>query len=48
MVEQSTLMTEPRIRNVVDNMKYSLTRIRAIKEMVEDKESRIDYSYNFV
>ena len=46
MVEQSTLMTEPRIRNVVDNMKYSLTRIRAINEMVEDKESRIDYYFD--
>ncbi|MBN2879003.1 MAG: SGNH/GDSL hydrolase family protein [Clostridia bacterium] len=46
MVEQSSLMTEPRIRNVVDNMKYSFTRIRAINEMVEDKGSRIDYYFD--
>ena len=46
MVEQSTLMTEPRIRNVVDNMKYSFTRVRAINEMVTDKSSRIDYYFD--
>ena len=46
MVEQSTLLTEPRIRNVVDNMKYSLNRVKAINEMVEDSASRIDYYFD--
>lgn len=46
MVETDTLMTEPRIRNVVDNMKYSLTRVKAINEMVVDKNARIDYYFD--
>jgi len=40
------LLTEPRIRNVVDNMKYSLTRVKAINDMVEDKNKRIDYYFD--
>ena len=46
MVEPETLLTEARIRNVVDNMKYSFTRIRAINEMVEDSSQRIDYYFD--
>jgi len=46
MVETDVLLTEPRIRNVVDNMKYSLTRVKAIKDMVEDKNKRIDYYFD--
>ncbi len=46
MVETETLLTEPRIRNVIDNMKYSMTRIRAIKELVEDSSERIDYYFD--
>lgn len=46
MVETETLLTEPRIRNVVDNMKYSATRFRAINEMVQDKSQRIDYYFD--
>ncbi|MEX1376626.1 MAG: hypothetical protein AB1Z23_04020 [Eubacteriales bacterium] len=46
MVETETLLTEPRIRNVVDNMKYSMTRFRAINEMVQDKSQRIDYYFD--
>ena len=46
MVETDVLLTEPRIRNVVDNMKYSLTRIRAINELVDDKSARIDYYFD--
>lgn len=46
MVETETLLTEPRIRNVIDNMKYSFTRFRAINELVEDRASRIDYYFD--
>lgn len=46
MVGVDVLLTEPRIRNVVDNMKYSATRIRAINDMVKDKSDRIDYYFD--
>lgn len=46
MVETETLLTEPRIRNVIDNMKYSFTRFRAINELVEDNSARIDYYFD--
>lgn len=46
MVETRTLLTEPRIRNVIDNMKYSLTRFRAINELVENRAERLDYYFD--
>lgn len=46
MAETDTLLTEPRIRNVIDNMKYSFTRYRAINELVPDRSARIDYYFD--
>ena len=46
MVEPQSLLTEPGIRNIVDNMKYSFNRVAAINEMVQDKSERIDYYFD--
>ncbi|MBT3318872.1 MAG: hypothetical protein HN948_00470 [Clostridia bacterium] len=46
MVEPQSLLTEPNIRNIVDNMTYSLNRIGAINEMVQIPGERINYYFD--
>ena len=38
MVEPDELLTEANIRNITDNMKYSMNRIQAINAMVSDQK----------
>lgn len=46
MVGTETLLTEPRIRNIVDNMKYSINRLKAINELVKIPSERVDYYFD--
>ncbi len=46
MVEPEELLTEANIRNITDNMKYSLNRIQAINAMVSDPKERTDYYFD--
>lgn len=46
MVEPESLLTEPNIRNITDNMKYSVNRIQAINAMVGEPSERIDYYFD--
>ncbi len=46
MVEPDELLTEANIRNITDNMKYSLNRIKAINAMVSDPKERADYYFD--
>jgi hypothetical protein len=46
MVEPESLLTEPNIRNLTDNMKYSSNRIQAINAMVSDPSQRLDYYFD--
>ena len=46
MVEPEELLTEANIRNITDNMKYSLNRIKAINAMVSDPKERVDYYFD--
>ena len=46
IVEPDELLTEANIRNITDNMKYSLNRIKAINAMVSDPKERVDYYFD--
>ncbi len=46
MVEPQSLLTEPNIRNIVDNMTYSLNRKVAINELVENPSERLNYYFD--
>lgn len=46
MVEPQSLLTEPNIRNIVDNMRYSYNRTAAINEMVQTPSERLNYYFD--